>query len=73
MDDLEDRIYAHQERVIREKYGKEAADQANYGWGVDERDDSITVETKIYGDEPMVLVTFAKFPDYEFYDSWRSY
>ena len=38
-------IYISQEVVIKNRYGKEAADKANYGWGVDD----CTVQTKVYG------------------------
>ena len=56
MRNLEDRIYREQERIIRRDYGKRAADQANYGWGVDEDDGSIIVSTKVYGHG--VLITY---------------
>jgi len=31
------------------EYGKEAADNANYGWGVDSEEESISIRTKVYG------------------------
>jgi len=46
---LEDRIYNEQERIIRRDFGKRAADRANYGWGVDDGDEHLTVNTKVYG------------------------
>ncbi len=44
-DELEDKIYDAQEAYILEKFGKQAAVDANYGWGADY--DSIS--TKVYG------------------------
>lgn len=46
---LEERAYAEQEDMIREMYGVEAADKANYGWGVDDDGDEISICTKVYG------------------------
>jgi hypothetical protein len=46
---LELAVYAEQERLIREKCGQEAADKANYGWGVGGGDNSVSVATKVYG------------------------
>lgn len=45
----EKRIYQVQETLIRKRFGKKAADKANYGWGVDGTEDSVDVCTKIYG------------------------
>jgi hypothetical protein len=41
----EDAVYASQQAYIRKRFGKKAADHANYGWGVDE----YMVSTKVYG------------------------
>lgn len=73
-DDLEDKIYEHQEVVISAEYGAVEADRANYGWGVTEMDDGISVETKIYGPS-RVLVTTAKLGAQadDFEDEWRDY
>ena len=49
MPNLEDKIYNEQEKYIEEKFGKQEANIANYGWGVDGGETYITVETKVYG------------------------
>ena len=51
MNAIEDKIYAAQERWIRKRFGDDAADNANYGWGVDVVDEHhyVLVATKIYG------------------------
>ena len=46
---LELRIYIEQKKYIEEHFGEDAADVANYGWGVDEHKDGIGVSTKVYG------------------------
>ena len=46
---LEDKIYKEQEEYIEKEYGKDAANKANYGWGVNDNEDSIEVATKVYG------------------------
>ena len=48
-ENLEDRIFNHQEILIFKKYGRDASDKANYGWGINEFEDRLEVETKIYG------------------------
>lgn len=45
---LECRVFEEQEKYIREKFGDDAADNANYGWGVDVFDKGVSVSTKIY-------------------------
>ncbi len=46
----EDEIYDHQERVIRKRLGRRAADLANYGWAACEGPDgAVSVATKVYG------------------------
>lgn len=56
-DDLEERIYDLQEKWIEKRFGREAADMANYGSGVDEGENHVTIETKVYGHG--VLITSA--------------
>ena len=34
---------------IKEHFGDEAADHANYGWGICEDDNALRVATKVYG------------------------
>jgi len=46
---VEDEIYNQQYQWIKDKFGKEAADKANYGWGVDKTEPELCVETKVYG------------------------
>ena len=46
---VEDEIYAQQYQWVKDKFGKEAADSANYGWGVDETGEALAIETKVYG------------------------
>lgn len=47
VEDREDITYGLQEEYIIEHFGKEAAENANYGWFVDEVDE--TISTKVYG------------------------
>jgi hypothetical protein len=46
---FEDKIYEEQFAKIKETFGEDAANSANYGWGVDEHEDTIAINTKIYG------------------------
>lgn len=46
---IECQIYAEQENYIREHFGDEAAQIANYGWGVDTVGERIDISTKVYG------------------------
>lgn len=69
---LEDLIYEHQKAVIASEYGAMEADRANYGWGETELDDSLVVETKVYG-PGMVLITTGQVNTIEFEDEWRSF
>ena len=39
-----DRVYAEQHKMIEKRYGKRAADEANYGWGANEG----SIATKVY-------------------------
>ena len=52
IDVAEGRVYAEQAKAIEAKYGKAAADNANYGWAVD--DDGVA--TKVYGANGRVIV-----------------
>jgi len=49
MQKVEDEIYNQQYQWIKDNRGKEAAEKANYGWGVDETGPELIVETKVYG------------------------
>lgn len=49
MEKVEDEIYDQQYQWIKDNKGKEAAEKANYGWGVDETGKELVVETKVYG------------------------
>ena len=46
---LEARVYNEQYDWIRKKFGKRAAEVANYGWGVTGDEDYVSVATKVYG------------------------
>lgn len=46
---LEETAYEQQAALIKEEYGQQASDNANYGWGVDETDDEMVIKTKVYG------------------------
>jgi len=46
---LEVEIYDEQYEYIKKHFGKDAADSANYGWGVDELGNGFRVATKVYG------------------------
>jgi len=45
--DLDEIIIESQEKYIKENFGDKA--EANIGWGVDEGDDYLTYQTKVYG------------------------
>jgi len=49
MQAVEEEIYNQQYQWIKDNKGKEAAEGANYGWGVDEVGPELIVETKVYG------------------------
>lgn len=68
---VENLIYAAQDKLIRHECGKAAADNANYGWGVDGSDTTVIVETKVYGDNGGVLVSSATYPSLTIEHDWR--
>lgn len=45
----EQKIYDIQNKLIEKFFGKEAAEAANYGWGVTTCEGYISVATKVYG------------------------
>lgn len=48
MDKLEEEIYDKQYNYIKNKFGKDAANSANYGWGASASDEYISIATKVY-------------------------
>ena len=48
IEQLEQQVIHAQEAYIKERFGQEAADCANYGWGVDCDALGVSVCTKIY-------------------------
>lgn len=46
-EDQENKVYTQQDAYITEHFGRHAAQNANYGWAVDENDN--TIGTKVYG------------------------
>ena len=66
-------IYEAQEKVIKKKYGEEAAEMANYGWGVDEQEDSVGVATKVYVDPVMILSSDKKLKGKRITHTWTKY
>ena len=46
---FEEMIYNQQFELIKREFGDEASANANYGWGVDETEDTISISTKVYG------------------------
>jgi hypothetical protein len=74
--EIEDHIIAHQGRMIRERFGQEADHKANYGWGVNEEEQFLSVETKVYVKPPWVLTTTVRLDmavEAEFEDAWSRY
>lgn len=49
IEELESKAYDEQYEMIKSEYGKKAADNANYGWGVSGDDDFSDIATKVYG------------------------
>ena len=45
---FEDQCYESQYGFIKKDCGKEAAEKANYGWGVSGTEDYIDIATKVY-------------------------
>lgn len=54
---IEETIYENQSEFIRQRWGQEAADKANYGWSVDEVTGEVA--TKVYG-HGVVVTSFEK-------------
>lgn len=74
----ERRIFRHQIELVTKECGKRRADDANYGWFVDEVSEPgvLVYQTKVYGDDPQILTTRARTdwthkPHFE--DSWKDY
>lgn len=68
--DAERQLYAEQEALIVREFDRQAADTANYGWGVEEGEDVIAISTKIYRSGRPILIsikTFGQRPDH----SWE--
>lgn len=67
---LQNAVFAEQERLIEEKYGKQAAEKANYGYGQGGDDFSVSIATKVYGHG--VITTDASIGDSkkDFYHNW---
>jgi len=79
-DRIDDIIYQQQKVLIHKRYGKKAADTANYGWGVSQspmfgdEPDFISYATKIYLDDRFkVLVSEADYPSIHPSHDWRDY
>lgn len=70
-EEFEDQIYSQQVDLIRKRFGREAADQANYGWGVNEGDRHLTIETKVYVDPQYVLISEGSYADGSITHEWR--
>jgi len=71
-EEILDEIQDEQQKVIEEKYGLDAAEKANYGWGIDDTEVGMSVATKVYAPQ-MVLVSTASFPSKDIAHSWRPY
>ncbi|MCJ7760836.1 hypothetical protein MUP59_06820 [Candidatus Bathyarchaeota archaeon] len=71
MSTLELRIYIEQEKYIKEHFSEHAAEVANYGWGVDEMKDGISVSTKVYGHG--ILCSVAHLGDKEITHSFEDF
>lgn len=70
----EDKIYDEQHKMITDKYGKDVADKANYGWGVSEDDGRLSVATKVYHPKgAKVLTSNSEHPDLPFDHNWEKY
>ena len=67
-DALEEKIYDEQEKWIHDNISPGAAQDADYGWGVDEVEGYI--QTKIYGDDGGVLTTTFSEPEVHEFEPW---
>jgi hypothetical protein len=70
--EAEDHIIAHQGGLIRKQYGVAQGVNCNYGWAIDSRVDTITVSTKLYGLN-LILVTEWWWKDGVYLDRWEPY
>ena len=55
-EEVEDAIIESQLAFMRAEFGEERAGGANVGWGIDEF--AGEVQTKVYGDEPVVVTSY---------------
>jgi hypothetical protein len=69
---LERQAYDEQTEEIERRFDKSAADNANYGWGVDEDATEVSIATKVYRPGPPVLVTTINLLTGEISHEWRS-
>ena len=61
--DIEPRIYDQQHDYIKKNYGQKAADDANYGWSAESDEKDVNVSTKVYGKNPRVISSYARYPN----------
>ncbi len=71
-EEILDEIQDEQHKIIEEKHGKEAAKQANYGWGIDGTEEMMSVATKVYASQT-VIVSTATFPSKNVTHTWKPY
>lgn len=69
---IERKAYDEQTDEIVKRFDQSAADNANYGWGVDELGDLLSIATKVYRLGSPVLVTEVNLKTGEITHEWRS-
>ncbi len=61
--DIEPNVHDQQYEYIKKNYSKKEAERANYGWGTDADERSVSVATKVYGKRPGVVTSYVKYPN----------
>jgi len=74
---MESKVVDEQIHKVRNRFGDEVANKANYGWGVGGDDKEVSVATKVYqpkkGANARVLVSEASPGDKGAYHRWEKY
>lgn len=70
LEELEDRIMAHQTAWVHRHFGEAAAHNANMGWGVEERGTEVIISSKFYG---YGILTTRSSDGNKFFDQWEEF
>jgi hypothetical protein len=70
---IERKLYDAQFELVEKKFGKKAAQEANYGWGATEYLGHLGVATKVYVNPVQVLSSTADYPSLKVSHEWQDY